>query len=99
MIGKKDKNRPRQLKITFTDMESRDLVWAKKKELGHPHYVDEDLHRNTRRRKAVMLKVGKGYKEKGKEVKYNFRQCMITIDDKKYRLNGERLEILRETKA
>ncbi len=98
-IGKREKQRPRQIKITFKDMESRDMVWMKKKELGQPHYVDEDLHRNARKKRGIMLKVGKEYKDKGQEVKYNFRQGTMSIDDKKYKMNGERLEVLRETKA
>lgn len=45
-----------------------------------------------------MLRVGKEYKSRGQDVKYIFRLGFITIDEKKYRINVERLEALRENK-
>lgn len=80
-IGKPTENKPRMVKVHFPILGHRNEVWKKRKALGHPIYVNEDLHPATR---LIRSKLSKAFKEataKGQTAKLNFKRNEITIDD------------------
>lgn len=88
-IRSKPTSEPRQVKVTFIDPREREHLWTNKKLLGHPHYVNEDLHKNERIRNGKIMKFVKEKKEEGKTVLYNFRKRRVKVNDTNYQLSGE----------
>ncbi len=88
-IGSKSTSEPRQIKVTFIDPREREHLWTNKKLLGHPYYVNEDLHKSERIRNGKIMKYVKEKREEGKTVLYNFRKRQAKVNDIVYQLVGE----------
>lgn len=94
-MGVKTANQPRPVKFTVLDPRDRDYLWANKKQLGHPHYVSEDLHKNERKRNGRIIKFVKEKREEGKTVLYNFRKRQVKADEIVYLLKDENFEAVK----
>lgn len=89
-IGKKNPAKPRPVKIIFTHFNERQQVWERKKDLLHPYYINDDIHRKERERRGILITHAKKLSEKAKDVKTSFKKGEIYADGTTYVLeNGQ----------
>ncbi len=84
-------NQPKVVKFTIRDTEQREAIWKNKKELGHPYYINEDLHIRERKRRGLLIKYGKELIKSGKSVSYQFNKNALVANETRYVLNGDKL--------
>jgi len=91
-LGKPDRNKPRLVKIKFEKLRDRNWVWDNRKSLGHPLYLNEDLHPLVRANRALLIKEAKTAKESNKTVHINWKTSEITIDSATFVAYNNKLE-------
>lgn len=85
-------NQPKIVKFSLRDTEQRELIWKNKKQLGHPYYINEDLHIRERQRRGLLIKHGKELIKNGKKVSYQFSKNALVANEIRFVLNGDKLE-------
>lgn len=94
-IGAKNEAKPRPIKISFTHLGERQRVWEKKKDLQHPYYVSEDVHRLERQRRGILIAHAKKLNEKAKNVKILFKRAEIVADGLTYTIADGHMQLKR----
>ncbi len=95
-LGVKNEKRPRPIKITFSHVSERHRVWEKKKDLEHPYYVSEDVHKSERQRRGVIIAHAKKLNENAKSVKILFKRGEIIADGSTYIYTDGQMQLKRQ---
>lgn len=93
--GRPGGNFPRLVKIIFGDAMEKQKIWRQRKQLGHPHYLSEDLHKTERKRNGILRRFAKDRQSDGKNIVIKFKSNQVFIDDDMYVLSGDNM-VLQE---